>query len=380
MPRSLSQFAGMLAAAWLGATAHAAEMRVLPIQGGSVVIAITGKIEPEDGKQFATLAAQYPRAIVGFGSPGGAAIAGLQIGQVIRLRHYPTMVTQDSYCASACALAWLAGTPRLMQPGAHVGFHAAYIEHNGSKEETGVGNALVGAYLTNLGLSMDAIVYIEQAHPDEITWLTAEDARRHDISLRILPAAPGNDELPPHTRPDPAPDHPDRAPATTMARTQPEQSHPFSGLSPDLTAPADPDAARSSLPLEVRARSFTHDYFAHWSDDNGEALAYFGTSYAQEVSFYGKPVDRATLLHGKRDYAERWPVRVYTVRPEGLRVFCSDATQTCTISGIVDWDCRSTARRAHSVGSANFSLTAVMAGAHGKVLAETGSVISRSVD
>ena len=373
MPHSLSWHVGVMAAIWLGATAHAAEMRVLPIQNGVVVIAITGKIEPEDGKQFAALAARYPRAIVGFGSPGGAAIAGLQIGQVIRLRHYSTMVTQDSYCASACALAWLAGTPRLMQPGAHVGFHAAYIEHDGSKEETGVGNALVGAYLTNLGLSMDAIIYIEQAHPDEITWLTPEDARLHDISLRILPATPGDDEPPPRTRPD-------RASPTTVSRTPPDRPQPFSVLSPDLTVPADPDAGHSSLPLEARAHAFVQEYFAHWSEDNGEALAYFGASYAQEVSFYGKPVDRVTLLHGKRDYAERWPVRVYTVRPDGLRVFCNDATQTCTISGIVDWDCRSAARRAHSVGSANFSLTAVMAGKRGEVLAETGSVISRSVE
>lgn len=373
MPRSFSWVVGALVATWLGAAANAAEMRVLPIQGGAVVIAITGKIEPEDGKQFSSLAARYPRAIVGFGSPGGAAIAGLQIGQVIRLRHYATMVTQDAYCASACALAWLAGTPRLMQPGAHVGFHAAYIEHDGNKEETGVGNALVGAYLTNLGLSMDAIIYIEQAHPDQITWLTPEDARRHDISLRILPATPGSDEPPSRMRPD-------RPPTATPSRTPPERSHPFSVLSPDLTVPADPDAGHPSLPLEAQARAFVHDYFAHWSEDNSEALAYFGDSYAQEVSFYGKPVDRMTLLHGKRDYAERWPVRVYTVRPDGLRVFCNDATQTCTISGIVDWDCRSAARRAHSTGSANFSLTTVMTGGHGKVLAETGSVISRSLD
>jgi hypothetical protein len=47
--------------------------------------------------------------------------------------------------------------------GAQIGFHAAYIEKAGRASESGVGNALVGSYLTQIGLSENAVVYITQA-------------------------------------------------------------------------------------------------------------------------------------------------------------------------------------------------------------------------
>jgi len=61
-------------------------------------------------------------------SPGGALIAGLQIDKVIRLYHFTTFVSQGEYCASACALAWLAGEPLVMRtdrlfPGARPSTH-----------------------------------------------------------------------------------------------------------------------------------------------------------------------------------------------------------------------------------------------------------------
>jgi hypothetical protein len=64
-------------------------------------------------------------------------------------------------CASACALAWLAGVKRFMGPKARVGFHAAF--NKSSRQETGMGNALVGAYLTKLGLPLKAVIYITKA-------------------------------------------------------------------------------------------------------------------------------------------------------------------------------------------------------------------------
>jgi hypothetical protein len=48
----------------------------------------------------------------------------------------------------------------------------AYIEEAGRASESGVGNALVGSYLTQIGLSETAVVYITQAAPTELTLLT----------------------------------------------------------------------------------------------------------------------------------------------------------------------------------------------------------------
>ena len=81
-----------------------------------------------------------------------------------------------------------------MGNGAHIGFHAAYIETAGQATETGVGNALVGSYLTWMGLSERAVVYITQAAPAEMTWLTLRDAEQTGIDVVPFkrPPPPGN--------------------------------------------------------------------------------------------------------------------------------------------------------------------------------------------
>jgi hypothetical protein len=85
----------------------------------------------------------------------------LEIGESIRLKAFTTFVPENARCASACALAWLGGVQRYMAPGAQIGFHAAYNAKSG--QETGVGNALVGAYLNKIGLPYEAVIYISQS-------------------------------------------------------------------------------------------------------------------------------------------------------------------------------------------------------------------------
>jgi hypothetical protein len=46
-----------------------------------------------------------------------------------------------------------------------------------------MGNAILGSYLTRLGLSYSAIAYATQARPNEMKWLTADDAKRVGIPV-----------------------------------------------------------------------------------------------------------------------------------------------------------------------------------------------------
>jgi hypothetical protein len=96
------------------------------------------------------------------------------------------LVAKDTYCASACALAWLAGTKRFMEPGARVGFHAAYEILDGLPKTSGRANAIVGAYLNQLGLNVEAIVYVSTAAPESMQWLTAEDASQYGIDVELI--------------------------------------------------------------------------------------------------------------------------------------------------------------------------------------------------
>ncbi len=58
-------------------------------------------------------------------SDGGNLDAGIEIGRAIWFREAATVV-EEGTCASACALAWLAGRPRYMAPKARIGFHAPW--------------------------------------------------------------------------------------------------------------------------------------------------------------------------------------------------------------------------------------------------------------
>jgi hypothetical protein len=83
-------------------------------------------------------------------------------------------------------LIWLAGSQRFAEESSFVGFHAAYIYKNGKPAETGVGNALIGSYLNDLGLSDRAIVFVTSAPPEGIERLDRRKAELVGISYRSV--------------------------------------------------------------------------------------------------------------------------------------------------------------------------------------------------
>jgi len=147
-------------------------------------VLVDGKLEPGDGDQFRLKTGSLSAAVISFRSDGGNVVAGIQIGEIIRAKGFTTSVSRDARCASACALAWLGGTKRLMSAESKIGFHAAYNIRDG--RETGVGNALIGAYLNRIGLRYSAVVYITQAAPRSMTWLTAAEAKKHGIEVELV--------------------------------------------------------------------------------------------------------------------------------------------------------------------------------------------------
>lgn len=161
---------------------------MLPTGTQLSMIVVKDQINRGDGDRFVELIEAVPNAVVLFESPGGSLIDGLIIGQAINEAGFNTGVAPETACASACALAWLGGRVRYMDPSALVGFHAAYIEADGGLVQSGVGNALVGAYLNDLGLGVDAIVFITSARPEGMNWLNVATARQAGIDVVLLEA------------------------------------------------------------------------------------------------------------------------------------------------------------------------------------------------
>jgi hypothetical protein len=170
------------------------------------IIRVRGELNLGDEDRFLDLALARRTAIVTFDSPGGNLKAGIEIGKFIRLRNYTTIVSHAAVCASACALAWLGGGKRVMSSRANVGFHAAYMSSGSGHEVTGSGNALVGAYLSKLGFTSPAIVYITSAAPNEMNWLTAERASMVGLDVDVLNPREGDDSpAPPQPSAPPRP-------------------------------------------------------------------------------------------------------------------------------------------------------------------------------
>lgn len=127
--------------------------------------------------------------MVALSSFGGALVPALEIGRMIRLRGYTTVVLGGDVCVSSCALIWVAGEQRILAEDALVGFHASYIDTSGTKVESGVANALVGHFLSQLNLSQRAVIFATSASPEEVAWLTSADRHVSPISFEVYDSA-----------------------------------------------------------------------------------------------------------------------------------------------------------------------------------------------
>jgi len=321
------RIAAMSLAAAMAAPVKAAEVTATARN----VITISGEVVNGDADKFAAIAVTAPADIlVILSSRGGRILESMMIGEAIHARHFATGIPNDVTCASACGLIWLAGTPRYIGSTGKVGFHAAYVVKEGVASEAGSGNALIGAYLTKLGLSYGAIFYITSAAPDDMTWLHPADAKR--IGIEAI---------------------------TVEKKTDDTSAPPKAAQLPD------------GSPLEQKVMGLIVSYYALWSrgGTDVEALAQY---YRDSVVFYGAVTPLAKLMDEKRKFSVRWPVRKYTVRTNTLFAKCSDV---CSITGVVEWDVASIERNAHSTGTASFVVR--FDPASGRIIAEDGSVLAR---
>jgi hypothetical protein len=156
-------------------------LRLGPAGVGSSLSPGTSILETRRALRIET--ASLSKAVVALASDGGNLDAGTQIGEAIRLKGFLTLVPHGAICASACALAWLGGTRRLMGKSSQVGFHSAADVSTGGL--SGSGDALIGAYLNKIGLSENAIVYMTQKAPNEIQWLTLSDAVKIGVDVEL---------------------------------------------------------------------------------------------------------------------------------------------------------------------------------------------------
>ncbi|MFL6947347.1 MAG: SH3 domain-containing protein [Xanthobacteraceae bacterium] len=202
----------------LSRESHAATITLHePDASGRVFVDVVGELNIGDEKTFETKTASRRNVIVTLISPGGNPWPAMEMGKSIRKHAMTTFVPGNRMCASACALIWLAGKPRTLESNARVGFHAASDRSTG--RESGAGNALVGAYLNELGLSAKAIFAMTSAGPTEMAWLTDDRAKAWGLTMETM--------QPPRTIPVPA-----QPALQATPRVPPSPASPSSPTSP----------------------------------------------------------------------------------------------------------------------------------------------------
>jgi hypothetical protein len=174
----------------LPTTANAATITHEKLDATTEIIGIEGNIVSGDLEQFRQISLRYPKAVVILNSDGGLIYPAIEIGKIIRITGYATVVGDNDVCASACALIWMAGSKRLLSVSGHVGFHASYYDSNGKVVESGAANALIGNYLTLLGASAKTIVFATTAPPDKVLWLTTANKEASGIDFESITSDP----------------------------------------------------------------------------------------------------------------------------------------------------------------------------------------------
>ena len=182
-----------LAATLLSSAANAATITLLPDtcsnkEPGCTAIVIEGQIYEADGGRFLELMLKNnpQKALVVLDSPGGSIDAALQIGRFIHANGWATFVPNKTYCVSACAMIWLAGGDlKHVSTTARIGFHAAYTLQKGRASESGMFNALVGAYYSELGYTANAIRFFTSAPPNGVSWMNGAIAKELGVEATV---------------------------------------------------------------------------------------------------------------------------------------------------------------------------------------------------
>jgi hypothetical protein len=306
--------------------AYAANVEVHSIRDEKIVT-IEGEIDPNDFDVLKVKVGSVSGKLTIFlGSPGGSVVAALQIGNLIRMKGWTTMVLNE--CNNACALIWLAGAQRTMTSAAKIGFRAASM----NDQEKGAGNALVGEYLSRMGLGDEAVLFATAAGADEITYLTPAVAKQIGVQVSVIDPRP----VPPAAAV--------KSPAGPPADIPPLGAVNYLSNHPDLIAGT----------VEEHLASHIAYLFASWNSGYMQA---WSELYSDNVFYYGKPTPKAAIMLDKQRFIERWVYRSYKIRPNSTSIRCSGGEvqlDECAVWGVVDYAAVSKQSK-RSAGSANFS-------------------------
>lgn len=298
-----------------------------------LAIRLDGPIDARSALSFRRILAANPNLkILVLNSPGGDVQNGLLIADDVYTKGMSTVIPSDSACASACAYVFFAGRNRVVQ--GRLGVHQISGNVDLGNAQLNISDIL--DTLNKYGVDPRIFPIMFRTSSDDIHFFTADEIKQFGIE---------------HLSPDSQGGQISSAPATTPTIQ---------------SAPASISGMRNE---EAQARNFVAELVNSGSLPANQAIAFASNVYAGEVRFYGKQRSLDDILDDKRKFFERWPSRMYRLRPESVVTACD--ADLCRVTGDFDWYVSSAQRAKSLSGTAAFFYSLSMNGRI-QVVAEDG--------
>ncbi len=161
------------------------QLEKMIFRNGATDVFIKGEIgadTPDKFEKFITdRNIQFAR--VHFDSDGGSLLGAMRLGRFIRAKLFDTAVgaanDKPGVCASACAYAFAGGQNRYYSGGdSRLGVHRFYATADVGDDATQLMNAVLLAYLREMEVDPELLIYAAAAGRSEITWLDRPTAER----------------------------------------------------------------------------------------------------------------------------------------------------------------------------------------------------------
>lgn len=296
------------------------------MDGGKSILMIKGEFEQsDDPSRLVSEYLQLKPIFVSFHSSGGNVASAMKFGRMIRALGADTLQARSLECASACALAFVGGVHRSAEAGS-IGVHrSSFAEDAGLDRNTAVAavqamTADIIKYLGEMGVSSDLMQISLSVDSSDMRYLTSREMEQFRITTAI------GAEVVPGKEPEPQ--------VSSVPTPQPQASAPV------------PDN-------RTKVVQFVERYHNAWSSTNSTALAFIHDAYGSQVDYFGKIVTQDEVVRDKSNFADRWPDRAYSVRPESLIISC---VSTCRVTGEVEWFASASARNKSTSGVASFGM------------------------
>lgn len=286
------------------------------------IFILSGEINDRTSLNFERALEKYGQpSLLALSSPGGLVNEALVVAKRAHEMGVNTLIPEGEGCYSACSLIFLAGKVRIAD--GDLGVHQISSKSNDLSE----GQVAISDILDVIGhfdVPNDLMVDMFRTPPDEIYIVPEDEKIRYGFFLRAAN---------------------------------------------ERTSSGEPS-------LEERAAKFLIDFNLAWSQENSIALGEIETHYGDSVEYFGKSRTHAEVMDDKASFADRWPIRRYTV--DGSTVTASCRANVCTVTGNIHWHAESPARGKISDGVASSRFVLSIAADRIIVLEEDGVVLSRS--